>query len=470
MPKYITFLILLLSFSTIAQQKIDEELIIFVQKSTDSPFTLENIKALQGYMQERNITTKIIDIDKTGAPKEVGYTPFIVYRNYLGRKIFKGRYTSHKRLLNFIRTVRRLPVENSSYEESNVFVWEKERSNLIIKLKVTEAQGTLPKNFSQKKFQQEYLKGLKEGFDAAKYKKNSLVGNSDELIYCSFYPYLAEDGKVYVSSEIHSHYDCHTAIYQQFETPAVGTSISKAFALAAQNSFAEIQRQLIESKLGDAMNYITDKNSVSWEALNLKKLATPEKSTITNMENIAFPKTWTIAGPVDKSTPILAFNFPPPLRHYGGELTSVTGNISLEQSQNLKAATGQFTVNVASIEMGESDLTQAVTESMLYVDKYPTAQLVFKSIDGEQLQLALGNITTAKIEVALTLLEKTAPVTATAQFEPFLDENGDLRLHVYTQFAINDLKGSYTVSGPDGPADANNKMLFRASFIMKGEE
>lgn len=469
MPKYITFLVLLLSFSTIAQQKIDEELIIFVQKTTDSQFTLDNIKALEAYMLERNITTKIIDIDKTGAPKEVGYTPFIVYRNHIGRKVFKGRYTSHKRLLNFIRTVRRLPVEEVDYKEENVFVWKHERSNLVIKLKITDPQGDLSQNFTPNKFKIAYLRGLKEGFVPATYQKSIAVNNSDELIYCSFYPYLAEDGKVYVSSEIHSHYDCHTAIYQQFDAPAIGNSVSEAFNIAAKNTLAEIQQQVLKSTLGDAMNYTKNTKITTWEALKLRALKAPEKSNQTNITAIEFPKEWIVAGPLDKSTPMLAFNFPPPLRHYGGELTAATGNISFSKTQSLEAAMGEFVVDVASIDMGEDELTQAVTESMLYVDKHPEASLRFKKIAGDNLKLNLGSITTAIVEADLTMLDKTAPIVATAQFEPFLDENGALRLHIYAQFSVNKLKENYTVTGPDGPAEANNKMLFRVSLLMKGK-
>ncbi|MBL4650351.1 MAG: YceI family protein [Aureispira sp.] len=341
---------------------------------------------------------------------------------------------------------------------------------MVLKLKITDPQGILPPKFNTNKFSKEYLKGLKEGFAPAKYQKTTAVNNSDELMYCSFYPYLAEDGKVYVSSEIHSHYDCHTAIYQNFEAPATGTSVAEAFNLAAKNSFGKIQRQVLESTSGDAMNYTKNTKVITWEALKLKTLKAPEKSTQTNFEAIEFPKEWIVAGPLDKSTPIISFNFPPPLRHYGGELKSATGNMSLNKVQNLEAAIGEFIVEVASIEMGESELTQAVTESMLYVDKYPTATLAFKKIIGDDLKLTLGSITAAIVEADLTMLDKTAPIVATAQFEPFLDENGALRLHIYAQFSINDLKGNYTVAGPDGPAEANNKMLFRVSLLMKGKE
>jgi len=189
MPKYITFLFVLLSFSTIAQQNIDEELIIFVQKGADSEFTQKNIKALVGEMDSANIPTRIIDIEETGSPKEIGFTPHIIYRNYIGNKTYKGRYTSHGRILNFIRTVRRLPQENIDYEEKNTFVWKQERCNILFKLKITEATGNIPANFNQKNFEKEYLNGLKAGFEGAEHASLQEVNNSDERYICPYRSY-----------------------------------------------------------------------------------------------------------------------------------------------------------------------------------------------------------------------------------------------------------------------------------------
>ncbi|BDS11054.1 YceI family protein [Aureispira anguillae] len=471
MPKYITFLILLLSFSTIAQQKIDEELVIFVQKTSDSEFTLNNIATLEAYMQAHHIPTKIIDIDEAGAPKEVGFTPFIVYRNHLGRKVFKGRYTSHQRLLNFIRTVRRLPAEAIHYEEKEVFVWQQQHSNLFIKLKITAPNGQLPANFDAKKFKKDYLKGLKKGFEGAKYAQKHPVRNSDELIYCNFYPYIAEDGKVYVSSEIFSHYHCHTPIYQQYENPAVGNNTIQGFAAAAANSLAEIKRQLVESELGDAMNFTTKNTKFTpWEDLGLSTLSPPKQGTQTAIKAVTFPKAWEMAGALDEGTPILAFSFPPPLRQYAGELKQVDGSLSLKSNESLAEAMGKFEVVVSSIEMGESSLNSAVKESILKVDEHPTAHLVFKKIESKDFKLTLGKITQTHIEADLTLLGKTGLVQATAQFEPFLNDQGELLLAVTTQFTAPDLKGSYQIDGPDGPESAKNKILFNASFVMKAKE
>ena len=469
MPKYITFLLLCLAFSTTAQQKIDEELIIFVQKTTDSEFTQQNIKELEADMKNSKIPTKIINIDKTGAPKEVGYTPYIVYRNYLGNKVYKGRYTSHKRILNFIRTVRQLPKEDINYEEKDVFVWKHERANLIFKLKITDLQGSIPDGFDEHKFKKEYLQGLKKGFAEAHFSHHQRLHNSEEMFYCNFYPYRGEDGKVYVSTEIFSHYDCINPIYQKFKTPNVGNSIVEGFEVAANNTFTEIKRVVVESELGDALNFVTKAIPViSWDKLKLKKLTPPKNNMHSERQKVTFPKEWTLLGSIDEGTPMLAFNFPPPLRQYGGEIKKATGSIILTKDQSLESSTGKFVVDVNSLEMGVSSLNSAVKQSMLFIDKYPNAQLVFKKIQSKDFTLELGKITRVQIEADLTIVDKTGSVLATSQFEPFLNDKGELLLHVTTQFVAEDLTGIYQIDGPDGPDEANNKMLFNANFLMKG--
>ena len=86
---------------------------------------------------------------------------------------------------------------------------------------------------------------------------------------------------------------------------------------------------------------------------------------------------------------------------------------------------------------------------------------------GDNLELQLGRITTAEVKATLTMMEKTSPVNAVTQFEPFIDQDGALRLSVSTQFTAYDLSGNYDIEGPDGPAEANNQLLFIANFIMK---
>lgn len=468
MSKYIAFLLLLLSFSTIGQQKIDEELLIFIQKGTDSEFTQKDINQLVVDMEKYKIPAKIIDIETTGVPQEVGFTPFIMYRNYLGNKVYKGRYTSHQRILNFIRTVRNLPPADIDYDEKNVLVWNHDQGKLILKLKITELTGSVPANFNKKKFEQDYLKGLKKGFKGLSYVTKQHVTTSDEMFYCNFYPYLADDGKVYVSHEIFSHYDCINPVYQQFGKPGVGKSFVEGFESAATDNFKEIQRIIKESTLGDAMNFVSKNiKNIEWKDLNLRTLEAPQKNSSTNIKEVVFPKSWTMAGPIDDDTPMLSFNFPPPLRQYGGELKKITGTLSIPNNLSLENAMAEFVVDVNFLEMGVSSLNDAVKKSMLFVDRFPTAKLEFKSISSKDFQLQLGKMTPAEIKADLTIVDKTGTISANAYFEPFLNDAGELFLQVTTQFVAEDLTGTFHIEGPDGPAEANNKMYFNATFLMK---
>jgi len=288
------------------------------------------------------------------------------------------------------------------------------------------------------------------------------------IFYCNFYPYIAEDGKVYVGHEIFSHYDCINPIYKQFDKPGTGNSVEEGFTAAASGVFPEIKRQVDSSQLGDAMNFVSKKiKIIPWKKLNLRKLKAPDKGTFANVQNVDFPKEWTLVGPIDDDTPLLTFNFPPPLRQYGGELKKTTGSLSLKEDKTLENASGKFIVEVKSLEMGDGSLNHSVKESMLFVDEFPNAQLEFSKIVSEDFKLKLGKITQVNIEAQLTMLAKSDFVAATAQFEPFLNDKGELLLQVTTQFILPDLTGSYKIDGPDGPKEASNTMLFNANFLMK---
>ena len=218
------------------------------------------------------------------------------------------------------------------------------------------------------------------------------------------------------------------------------------------------------------MNFVSNKiKLIEWEKLKLKKLEAPSQSIQTNIKDVKFPKEWSLVGPIDESTPLLSFYFPPPLLQYGGELKKATGTLILLKDKNLENAIGKFEVDVSSLEMGVSSLNTSVKETMLFVKKFPKADLVFKRILSNDFTLELGKITRADIEANLTIMQKTGAVVATTQFEPFLNDHGELLLHVTTKFLAKDLLGTFEIEGPDGPDHANNQMYFDADFVMKAE-
>lgn len=470
MAKYTILLWLLLAFSTNAQQNIEEELLIFVQPNQQSAFTANNLNVLQSTLKEQNIAVKLLDVTQLGAPSEVGFTPFLVYRNHLGRKVYKGRYTTHQRLSNFIRTVRHLPEASINYTEKEVFVKAYPRAALLLKPKITAPTGNT-NNLEQKKALEQALKGLEKGFKEWAYNQEFAVADGDELFYMNFYPYISEDGKIYVSSELYSHYDCHTPIYQQYDEPAEGKSIADAFAQAGKQMLAEVERQLQESEAGDALHFLSKKiKTTPWEKLPLSTLNAPESSNQAINMDLKLPTTWIFEGPTAPKAPVLTFSFPAPLRHYGGEVKKITGQMTLPQASQLQGMQGTFIVDVNSLQMGQKDLDGYVKGSLLMVSDHPKATLTFKRIVGDDLQLQLGRLTTAQIEAELTLLGKSSTIIATTQLEPILNPEGELRLQVNTQFTAYDLTGNYNIHGPDGPAEANNQLLFQANFWARPVE
>ena len=142
MPFVQILISLLMGLSTYAQEAPFEDVILFVDKKENSAFVIEDIQKLQKFLSDNQISSTVIDIRTEGAPEEVAYTPCIVYRNQNGHQFYKGKHTTHKRLLNYIKTVRGLSPEPIDYSEKNVFVWQKDQAKLIFKIKITPPTGS----------------------------------------------------------------------------------------------------------------------------------------------------------------------------------------------------------------------------------------------------------------------------------------------------------------------------------------
>lgn len=452
-----------------SQNVLEEELIIFVQSTAESDFTKKNIGELQEYMQSKSIPVRIIDIQNKGAaPKEVGYTPFIVYQNHLGRKIYKGRYTSHHRILNFIRTVKYLGQQQQRYNEEKVFVWKHGRMRLGIKTKITDPTGKLPSDFDINQFKQKAQKGLVEGLSKFKYYELAEITKADELFYFNFYANVDAKGQWFVSTEIYSHYDCVEPIYIEFKSPAKGETIEKVFAQAAKTLQAELVQQLSKSKLGDAMTIVSAKfPTQNWNNIGIDLPPSPTKSA-TPVTSILkeVPQSWTYAGAYDER-PALQFRFPDPLTQYAGELKEIEGTLELPVNNSFEAAEATFEVRVQSLTMGLVSLEKAVKEKMLHLADFPAATLRFNKILGDELDLGLGKIAKAKVKATLTIMDKNVAVEANTQVEPFVSDTGEPRLYIQTSFEIADLEGSLGIDGPEGPTESKNRMIFSANFVMK---
>lgn len=470
MPFVQIFFTLLISVSIFGQEAPSEDVVIFVDKEENSSFVIEDIYKLQQFLSDNQISSTLVDIQTQGAPKEIAFTPCIVYRNQNGHQFYKGKHTTHNRILNYIKTVRGLAPEPIDYSEKNVFVWQKEQAKLIFKIKITPPTGALSKNFNANNFHQKAIEAMKKGFDPARFSEKINVGLSDELFYCNFYPYLSADGKIFISTELYSHYDCIHPIFKNFDTPHTDVSLKKCMQSAASEIFEEIKSQIISSEKGDVFYFKDPKTTLkSWDDLQLPKLSKPLKAKSSAISSqVNFPVSFHDPSKIDSKSPILTFNFPPPLRQYGGELKKIDGRIELNNPRSVLGMQGNFVVDVNSLDMGDPSLNHSVLDNMLLADQFPAANLRFIKVNSESPELEIGKITQATIKAELTLMDKIGVVEANAQFEPIIEDGNLVSLWINTRFTTEDLKGIYSIDGPDGPKDSNNRIIFKANFILKG--
>lgn len=474
--------LLLTAPNFLAAQDIDEptserpkeELIIFIQKSKESPFTIREILRVDSFINSIGIPAKVVDIDRQGAPAEVCYTPYIIYQNYLGRKVYKGRYTTLNRLKNFISTVRLIPSDAGEYPVANALVWEEGRSEFFIQTKITPLQGTFPDNFNPILFMNEVWAGLKKGMEGFDFhtRKDFLLSN--EIFYLNYYPYATTDGKLMVTYEMYSHYDCVNPIYSQFEVPQVGGigNVRKVFAAAATDMRKELLRQWKESELGDAVSAINEEIKLStWADLGFTIPPPPSKQERNKIiKDLKLASKWEYAKVEGKLTPDLQFYFPPPLHQYSGSVGEISGSLIFEDADSLliSGLDGSFEVNTASTTMGLEDLDVEVHDKMLKVKDYPKASLHFLKVRAKKgATIELGKPTYTQVEAEFKLMFKTVTVKAPTQLEPFVDDDGQIFLHVQASFNINNLMETYSIEGPPGPSKASNNMIVKIDLFLK---
>ncbi len=452
-----------------------EKLIVFIQKGKESEFTIKHIYKLDSFAKAIGVPCKIVDVETAGAPPEVKYTPFIVYQNYLGRKVYKGRYNTLNRLKNFISTVQFMPSDAGEYTVSNALVYEEGRSKFFVQSKITPLAGTIPEGFDPALFMKDVWAGIRRGMPDFIFYNHRNFLLTDEIFYLNFYPYAGTDGRLYVSYELYSHYDCVTPIYEQKDVPIKGSinSTRRVFTQAAQSMRIEMMRLWKNSQQGDAISSIsTDVKKTTWEDLGFFIPPPPseaEKRTI-NVNAFRFNKRWEFTSSSSIDKPALQFYFPPPIHQYSGTVKDVTGHITFENADSFFVAgmEGNFEVRTPSLSMGLEDLDEQVHKKMLLVNDYPVANFRILKVRAKKGALIeIGRPTYTQVEAELTLMKKKVTVKAPAQFEPFVDDQGNVFIHVQASFKIENLMENYEIEGPPGPTAASNNIVVKIDMLLE---
>lgn len=448
------------------------ELLLF-HNGSDHPVTKDFLEKYAPQIEEmaisQDITVKRVDVTK-GAPELVRHTPAIVFQNHLGRSLYIGRYHYVDKIKTFLRTVKRLPQKDVVNEKHDVMVWDYELGRVLTPVKVTELAGDLPEGFDQEAFLEKAMKAIAKGTQNYRFEKHYDARRTDRLMYSAFYPYLSNDGKVFISMEAYSQFNCVIPIFKQFDEPVSGDfkSWEKAFEEAGAMVEQQIIAQLESTKLGDGFLPVKKGTPTkSFDALGFPLPAAP-KGASGNLQavDLVMPQKWVIDGPIEDDVPLINFSFPAPLEYYAGEIKEMEGGMELGPGAAIGNSMAAFSAVLESMTMGDESLDHSVADMIALMD-YPKSSFTFKQIDVvDQPNLSFGSMTQVKVNGSLDFKGIKAPVTVSSQIEPILNEAGQPRLQVYAFFKMP-LKDKWDIDGPDGPEASSNFLDFNLNFLLK---
>lgn len=464
-------LLLFIVLTTKITAETDEQIIVFTQAS-DKVFIEKTYPQLRAYCFERKITILERQITE-GLPADITTTPAVIFQNPKGRSIYSGRYASFSTVVNFIRNCRFFPAEISGDDcKTDVLYLKNGRSTIIAPLKITDVAGNLDKNFDQNTFKTAataaILRGCLTEQNAA--KKFQLTTQpvcktkTDRAFYMDFHPYRNADGTCFLTVELFSQYSCIDPIFTNKGEAFSGTDIMPLFEKAVKTLQNEIFKSINESKIGDAVSFVSEKTDIkTWDALNLSLPKAQEKTAIQTVNtNVEMPKNWQYAGALDKETPVLQFRFVPPLNRYVGEVKKMQG--ALKMSDNQTITNGYFEATMNSLTMGDEDFDKKVLSKYIKVQNYPDAKFSFKNVVLPK-KLKIGESLELPIKGQFTFMKKEKELTVNAKFTPVLDDNGKPQMDISVQFGLNITDG-YGIQGPDGPEEARKNMAFFMNFKL----
>ena len=444
------------------------QLILFWQPVGQEPGESEMVELLGNVAEEFGLSLDLRDLS-CGAPDSLTGTPTLVFQNHRGRSVYVGRFTTPDRIRSFIRTVQRVPQVESELIREDTAVWNDGRAQIAVPLKLTELTGSVPTDFDREAFRRRVTHEIVEGMDRFSRRVRVALKRTDRSVYFDLHPYLARDGRLFLSGALYSQFHCHTP---RWETPreiysAAVTDADELFRRLGKRVQEELIAIFAESEGLDSYQSISSEvPSASWESLGLP-LPPPPLETVVRRGPAALPKCWRVSSVEFSEESPVFFRFPPPLNHYFGEATGVTGELRQVADGQFK---GHFSVSTSTVTMGEPDLDYWIHGSqVLEVSKYPQAS--FEIVSGRVIgAIEWGKSTPIEVEARFSMRGHELDVVATGSLLPRLDRLGDPELFLEGRFSIP-LSSPFAIHGPDGPEEARDRLRIEVAVpLVPGEE
>ncbi len=451
-----------------------EQLIVFVQPQrsvVDDVFQERQLPLIRKVAAAMGVPVHLVDASK-GVPAEVLLTPLIIYQNHRGRSVYQGRTTTPERVRNFIRTSRFIPQGNTPNHRTNIPVWEKGHTRLWAPLKVAAVTGSPPPGYDHDRFVKEALVHINNGFKHFRTELSADLGRADRGFYMDFYPWLAEDGTLFLSLALYSQFHCKEPVFELKKQPLTGPwrRRHELFQRAGRILEAEVVKRIKDPDGGDGFDAIAQNVvATTWEQLGFPRPKASARESVKVLGNAKLSQDWVLATPGLDDPPMIQFRFPAPLDSYAGEARTGLGEFHLTPDLLMDNAQGFVQINTDSaITMGDPVLDDAIKGSiMLNTKKYPTAKFVIQQVRSDGRPLVYGSLKPAGISGEFTLKGKTQPLSLAAEAEPVLDALGRPTLLVRGRFQI-DLQ-AFDIEGAEGPAPARHTLVFDINLAFRSK-
>jgi len=442
----------------------DGQLILFWQPGGGEAVESEMIESLRNIAQEFGFALELRDLSR-GAPDSLTGTPTLVFQNHRGRSVYVGRLTTADRIRSFLRTVQRVPQTDSEMVREDIAVWSDGRAQIAVPLKITEVTGTVPIDFDQASFQRVAQQALVEGMDRFSHRERVSLRKTDRAVYFDLHPYLSSDGRLFLSGALYSQFHCHTPRWEipREEYTAVLSEAEELFRRLGKR----VQRELIailseEEGLDSYQSISKEVQSASWESLGLPLPPPPPESLVRGGDAATFPKSWRVSSAAMEGVSPVSFHFPPPLNHFFGEASGVSGEFHQVEDDRFE---GRFSVSTATVTMGEPDLDYWIHGSqVLQVSKYPDAS--FEIVSGILIgAIEWGKPTPIGVQARFSMRGHELEVIATGSLLPRFDRLGEPELFLEGRFTIP-LAFPFEIQGPDGPEESRDLLQIEVAVLL----
>ncbi len=457
-----------------------DRLVVFVSSGDSSvarSFRDEDLAAIRKIAEQEHAELVVHDV-RRGAPEEITFTPTIVFIGTTGRAVYRGRYTTVERIRRFIRTARVFPADKQPVIRRDLPVMTLGRARVAASIKIAPLTGSIPDGFDQTAFVRRMRASLLAGFRRLKRQDTVSLRTTDRLFYMDVYPWRGDDGTLFLSLALYSPFHCEMPVYRQEGEKLRGPwrDRNRLFREAGRRLEDALLETIRSPAHGDGFDPIdTDVPVRSWKELGLdlptEKHAPQTRRKPDADDLAALPRSWRLEEQ-DPQSAALRFRFPAPLDAYFGEVLRVRGTIRLGTGGSLSQTNGSFEADPASVTTGEPDLDAALRgTSFLDTDRFPVSSFVFETVqpdDPQRTRIVFGEVVPATMVGRFTLKGTTIPLRSPATWEAAIGGDGQPVLWIRGRFRIR--LTPFAIQGPDGPAPANDTLLFSYTFRLVPNE